>query len=138
MAPTTPEPHGDNAPGDSARGESTSGQAAYSLDAARDACGGDEELLMIVARAFLDDSPQLLNEVRDAVEANDAPNLRAAAHALKGCVRYYGDTPAYQLAYQLETAGAAGQLAQAGALVGELEREISQLRRILTPLADSP
>ena len=104
------------------------------FDAFLDAFGGDEELLRIVIRAFLDGAPDLLLEVRSSCEANDADRLRLAAHALKCSVRFFGETAAYQLAYQLELAAAVESLDSVKETLPRLEEEIEQLRQALAPL----
>ena len=106
------------------------------LQAAREALGGDEELLQIVVRAFLEESPELLASIRQAVEEGDANRVRISAHALKGSIRYFGETPAYQLAYELETAAAAGDIANAMDTVTQLSEATDVLRAQLIPLTD--
>lgn len=111
--------------------------AEFTLDeqAALDALGNDRELVAIVARAFIEDSPKLLQRLRSAASAGDARDVQFAGHALKGAVRYFGQSPVYDLAYSLESQGRSGNLERAGAAIAQLEvcvpRLAAELQRLL-------
>ena len=106
------------------------------IEAAREALGGDDELLRIVTEAFLDESPRLAAELQAALDDRDANRLRMAAHALKGAIRYYGDTSAYQLTYEVELAAAAGEIDDLAEMVSRIDREIQLIHAALLPIVD--
>ena len=54
---------------------------------------------------MLEESPRLLATVRSAAAARDATQLRLSAHTLKGTLRYFGETSAYDAAQHLERMG---------------------------------
>jgi PAS domain S-box-containing protein len=51
---------------------------------------GDKELIAEIAEAYVEEAPQLLVQLRRAMEAGDAELLARAAHTLKGASRYFG------------------------------------------------
>jgi CheY-like chemotaxis protein len=92
---------------------------------------GDRDLLGVVVQAALEESPRLIDEIREAISSGDAPALRLAAHTLKGSIRYFGQGPAFRLAYQLEQMGRDARLAEAGPTLTALEGEMEQLTSVL-------
>ena len=89
--------------------------------------GGDEALLRELCEIFLDESPNLLRNLRKAIEDGDADSVMRAAHSLKSEVGYLGAAGASQAAQQLEDMGAVNKLAAAPKTLVVLEREISGL-----------
>ena len=64
------------------------------------------ELLQELAGLFLDECPQRMAEIREAIARRDAAALEQAAHALKGSVANFGARAAIEAAHRLEMAGA--------------------------------
>jgi two-component system sensor histidine kinase/response regulator len=77
---------------------------------ALDRVGGDEELLAEVAQLFLEDYPNSLREIDDALQRGDAKLLERAAHTLKGAASNFGADPVVEPALALELAGRTGNL----------------------------
>ena len=88
---------------------------------------GDRDLLQVVVEAVLEEAPRLMEAIRGAIGAGDAEGLRLAAHTLKGSIRYFGEGPAYRLAYRLEMMGRDGQLEGAAGVLAVLAGEMEQL-----------
>ena len=88
--------------------------------------GGDRELLREVIELFLDHYPTELTKLTAAVEQQDTPAVRAAAHTLKGEAAQLGLEKARDLAYQLEVMGRDDQLSGAEAALAELQAEMSR------------
>ena len=63
---------------------------------------GNTQVLRILIEATLEEAPRLMTAIQTAIDAHDATGLRIAAHTLKGALRYFGDTRAYQEAFDLE------------------------------------
>jgi CheY-like chemotaxis protein/HPt (histidine-containing phosphotransfer) domain-containing protein len=95
--------------------------------AALDAVQGDCALLAEIVDAFLEECPALIAEIHRAVAAADGAALRLAAHRLKGSMRYFGATRAYDQAFILETVGREGRLADAAAPLAVLEGDLTRL-----------
>ena len=96
--------------------------------------GGDVELLREVVGLFLDDYPQSLNLIRDAVARGDQAELERHAHSLKGSVSTFGAQEAYDAAMALEKQGRTGDLAHAAEGFERLEHAMTMLRPELLAL----
>jgi two-component system, sensor histidine kinase and response regulator len=70
-----------------------------------DRMDGDVELLTEQMRFFLDDAPQLVDQMIEAIASNNGPQLQSAAHRLKGLVSSYDQKAAADLCLTLEFAG---------------------------------
>jgi HPt (histidine-containing phosphotransfer) domain-containing protein len=93
--------------------------------------GGDEDLLREVCRIFLDESPNMLRKLQEAIVDTDAEAVMRAAHSLKGELGYLGAPEAAQAARGLEDMGHEKNLSRAPELLRLLERELATLRLAL-------
>ena len=100
--------------------------------------GGDEALLRELCGIFLEEYPQLLWNLRKAIEEGDASSVMRAAHSLKGEVGYLGAAEASQAAQQLEDMGAENNLTGASETLIVLEREICGLHSAMKDSAGVP
>jgi two-component system, sensor histidine kinase and response regulator len=66
---------------------------------------GNDSLLKTVVEAAIEEIPRLMAAICQAITASDAAALRLAAHTLKGSLRYFGQTPAYEDSLRLEKMG---------------------------------
>src|SRR5690242_10208614 len=99
-------------------------QLASDLDAALNAVEGDRELLHRMAQLFVDQCPQLMEQIRTALGRGDGVALQRAAHTLRGSVSNFAATPAYEAAKKLEQLGREGKFEAATAAHGDLEKAI--------------
>ncbi len=97
--------------------------------------GGDEQLLVEVARLFLARCPDLMQGIREAIDRRDPPALQRAAHALKGSVGYLGADRVADAAAGLEQVGLSGELGGASGAFAELERMVRELTEHVTWMA---
>ncbi len=97
--------------------------------------GGDEDLLREIAELFLDDYPNLLEQIQKAVESRDAFGLERASHSLKGSVANFGAEPAYQAAFELERLARSRDLSAVDEALHRLEENMANLRPELVALA---
>jgi two-component system, sensor histidine kinase and response regulator len=129
------------APGDAAHGAIASSKEAGSAPflwnraEALERLGGDEGLLRELCEIFLEESPKLLRNLRQAVTDGDASSVMRAAHSLRGEVGYLGAAAASEAAQQLEDMGAQNKLAAASQTLMVLEGEISGLHSAMQNLA---
>jgi HPt (histidine-containing phosphotransfer) domain-containing protein len=86
--------------------------------------------------AFLDDAPQLIQQMKTALKAGDAETFRRAAHSLKSNGATFGANNVSALARELEMLGRENQLAQTGGRLDALEAayqkaagELKELRK---------
>jgi CheY-like chemotaxis protein len=92
---------------------------------------GDEQLLREVLSALLEELPTMMESVRTAAAADDAAQLRNAAHTLKGSLGCCGAQAAHAAAYRLETVAAQQDMAQAQESLLALEREVARIPPVL-------
>ncbi len=97
--------------------------------------GGDAGLLSEVVSLFVEETPGMLADVREAVAGKDPSRVRFAAHALRGALLSVSAEPAAAVANRLEQLGAQGDLANAEQELSELEAE---LHRLTEELRSSP
>jgi len=97
--------------------------------------GGDVEVLKEVAAVFLEELPESLRSLREAVTAGDAHAIERAAHKLKGSVGNFAAHPAFEAALKLEVLGRDGNLSEAEPAYLELEKEIIRLKSAMVNLS---
>jgi HPt (histidine-containing phosphotransfer) domain-containing protein len=95
---------------------------------------GDAELLQEVADLFLEDCPERMTHVREALARRDCTALQRAAHSLKGSASNFGAASTVQAALRIELLARAGDLAQAEEAYATLEQEATRLTRALAQL----
>jgi DNA-binding response OmpR family regulator len=98
---------------------------------------GDGQLLQELIDLFLTNAPELLQQMRRAVEDEDASTLRKAAHTLKGSSGQMGALQMQELCGTLETLAATGSLVGVEAPLSEVsvafERAVSELKALAQP-----
>ncbi|HJR61331.1 MAG TPA: ATP-binding protein [Vicinamibacterales bacterium] len=96
--------------------------------------GDDIELARKLVELFVQQSPALMNQIRAAIEAQDAPALRRAAHALKGTISNFPTGPARGVAARMEGIGFDGDFEAARQTLPLLEQEVDRLKTLLPGL----
>jgi CheY-like chemotaxis protein len=91
----------------------------------------DKGLLKEIAALFLENSPEYLSRIRQALADRDSRALGRAAHALKGSVGNLAARAAFKAASRLEEMGEKGDLAESQEAYAALEQEIERLRLAL-------
>jgi len=95
--------------------------------------GGDEHLAELID-TFLEDAPQLLDDLQQSVAVADAPRLQLAAHSLKANSADYGASRLWNLCRKLEGMARGGTLEGASELVEEAVAEFQRVRRALVAM----
>jgi two-component system, sensor histidine kinase and response regulator len=106
-------------------------RASWGKAEALERLGGDEDLLRELCQIFLDESPKLLQKLRQAVTDADPEAVMRTAHGLKGELGYLGAAKATQAAQELEDMGDAKNLSRAAEVFEVLDREFAALRLAL-------
>ena len=99
--------------------------------------GDDKALLAELAAMFVEEYPNLLNQVRCGLREGNGPAVNASAHQLKGLLAQFGANRARDAAFSVETAGRAGDLHEASESFTELEYLMERLRPELIAMASS-
>jgi len=110
----------------------------FDLSKALEVVDGDMELFKEIADLFQKNLPDNIAQIREAIANSDANALNAAAHSLKGSVSNFGAKRAFDAAYRLEHMGKEERLAEAGAALVELEKELKDLETAITETLSGP
>ncbi len=104
-------------------------------DQSLDAVGGDRELLEELAAAFLQETPELLAGIEQAVAAGDCSEVQRQAHSLKGSLRFFGADAASETALCVEDLGRRGELTAARDMLPVLNEVVN---RVQAAIAQGP
>ena len=99
---------------------------AFALEQA----GDDEEMLAELLDLLRTSSASDLQQIEEAMAANDALGMGNAAHSIKGAAASLGIEQLSSLAYAMEKAGRSGDLAGARQVYPELAAMVAQLTGI--------
>ncbi len=95
---------------------------------------GDRELLAELARIFLEETPETLSRIEEALEARDAKAIERLAHRLKGALLTLAAPAAAEVALELETAACGGPEGAPREVFDRLRQEVSRLEEELKSL----
>jgi HPt (histidine-containing phosphotransfer) domain-containing protein len=87
----------------------------------------DEDLARVVLGGFLDDAPRQIEVLRDALGAGDGPTAFRQAHTLKGASAAVGGEALRAVAFEMEQAADAGDLAAVTARLPDLDHQLALL-----------
>lgn len=109
----------------------------FNKDTTLERMDGDLALLKELVALFLEDCPELLRHIKEAICNRDAQALQHTAHTLKGSVGIFCAQFALEAAYKLEIMGRDQDFSQAEAALTALEQELGRLNLVLAELRDS-
>ncbi len=98
----------------------------------------DRALLAEITGIFLEETPETLLRVEQALEAQDLKAIERLAHRLKGALLTLAAPAAAQAALDLENAASGGTGAATGEAFDRLRREVSRLEEEVKSLALEP
>jgi signal transduction histidine kinase/DNA-binding response OmpR family regulator len=88
------------------------------------------DMLNEMVEAFLEEAPELLGRIKEAIANNDPEELRKAAHTLKGSGGNMGARVVQKLSLTLEQQGRAGTIDGAADLLPTLEHEYERAKLV--------
>ena len=100
---------------------------SFAWDAALERVGGDEAMLRDLAEMFFAECPKLIQQIHEHIADADGPELRRAAHTLKGSAHVFGAEAAAEAAHRLEEIGREEAFADAEEALALLEDEVARL-----------
>jgi len=109
--------------------------AVLDRDTAIGRASGDRELLAELIRIFLEETPETLPRIEEALEARDARAIERLAHRLKGALLTLAAPAAAQAALELETAAGGDPEGASREAFDRLRQEVSRLEEELKSLA---
>jgi CheY-like chemotaxis protein/HPt (histidine-containing phosphotransfer) domain-containing protein len=90
---------------------------------------GDEDLARMILDGFLQDIPRQIRALRDFLDVGNAPGAERQAHTIKGASANVGGEALRAVAYEMEKAGKAGDLAAVRARMADLEAQFDRLKK---------
>jgi signal transduction histidine kinase/CheY-like chemotaxis protein/HPt (histidine-containing phosphotransfer) domain-containing protein len=100
--------------------------------------GGNLKLMNSLVGILLTDAPKALLRIGRAIAQNDAAEVAAASHLLKGSLAIFGASKSVESARSLEAMGRVANLREAPLEFRTLETEFARLRSELAPLVQKP
>ena len=100
---------------------------AIDLNELKEIMDNDMELIQDCFSEFINDMPQIYEEIKKAVLEKNVQNLDASAHKLKGTLRYLAADAAADAAYDIEAAGKENKLKN---LDGKLETLKTECKKV--------
>ena len=91
----------------------------------------DLGILEEIGRSFLDQGPQFIAELQDAIHRHDSAALRRTAHTLKGVSAAIGATRIRNNSIRFEELGRAGVFDGADELLAQIETNFRELAHAL-------
>jgi HPt (histidine-containing phosphotransfer) domain-containing protein len=98
-------------------------------------CGDDEELLAELVMLFREETPKLMDVVKEALAQRNSPALAAGAHKLLGSLGAFGAVHARGIVIQLGSDAAEANFERATARIAELRDEVGRIQSALAKYA---
>jgi PAS domain S-box-containing protein len=98
---------------------------------------GDLDLLKELAGIFLDECPQRMAEIRQAIRQRDLAKLQREAHGLKGSVGTFGAQETFEAALRLESVGRGEDWGHVEEAWAALEQAIGRLEPALAGIGQT-
>jgi CheY-like chemotaxis protein/HPt (histidine-containing phosphotransfer) domain-containing protein len=99
------------------------------LETALKTVGNDKDILKEVLTVFLkEDSPRLLQNIREAIRQEAGQTIKAEAHGMKGASSALGGKMVAAAAARLEAAGLSGDMSAAQGIFAEMCTEIERFK----------
>ena len=91
----------------------------------------DEEFLKELVEIFINNAPEHMSEIKEAVNIGNSKALEKSAHKLKGAAANFGKNATTETAFKLETMGKKNNLDGAGEVYDTLVKDIESLMSTL-------
>jgi len=112
-----------------------SAASGLSRNALLEGMDGDVDLLRQVIALFQTDSPEMLHKLENALFDRNPKETARIAHAIKGSVGNFGETPVLTTIRDLENLARQGNLAQAANMIPQLRADLGALQNSLQALS---
>jgi CheY-like chemotaxis protein len=112
--------------------EGSHGETVFNRDLFMDRLGGQEEVARDIIGIFLEDTSQLMENLKQAIQDGDAGAVGRYGHKLKGSSAAIDAEAMRQVAYEIELAGKSNELNSVHSLLKQLEEEFGALNTALS------
>ena len=92
----------------------------------------DPEILQVVAQTVLDETPEVLEKLQEAVGSQDVENIQLLSHRIKGTAKNLAARVLADKALALEMAAKNNQTENAQAMLDEIKAAVEQLKAFLS------
>ncbi len=92
----------------------------------------DENVLKEIVKVFLEDAPETIELLAEAIVTKDSKNVKMYAHKLRGLARHVAARKLSDMLYHLETKGREEKLEGSEALFAEIQTEFDKLKSFLS------
>lgn len=96
-----------------------------------DRLGNDEEIYSMMVDMFVDDVDSNCTALDSAFASGDAKVVQREAHTIKGLLATFSDDAGAAEALEVEKKAKAGELADLGAAVGDLQERLREVAKAL-------
>ncbi len=97
----------------------------------------DKEFLKELAEIFINDAPEHMSEIEEAVDSRNSSDLKKSAHKLKGAVANFGKNATTDTAFKLEKMGRENRLDGVEGVYGTLVKDVECLMNALKEFVKS-
>jgi len=98
---------------------------------------GEKEFLKELAGIFINDAPEHMSEIEEAVHSRNSEALDKSAHKLKGAAANFGKNVTTDTAFKLETMGKENKLDGIEEVYDTLVKDIEQMMNALAEFVKS-
>jgi HPt (histidine-containing phosphotransfer) domain-containing protein len=88
----------------------------------------DEDLVRMIVAGFLKDIPKQISALKEYIDQGGAEQAGSQAHKIKGAAANVGGEALRAVAFEMEMAGKAGDLAAVKARMTDLEAQFDRLK----------
>jgi HPt (histidine-containing phosphotransfer) domain-containing protein len=93
---------------------------------------GDEDIIKEVVKVSLEEGPQTIDSLAEAIKAQDSQKVKFYAHKLKALSRHLGAGKLSEMAHLLECAARKGKLENAELFFANIEGEFEKIKSFLS------
>jgi CheY-like chemotaxis protein len=107
----------------------------FDREALLKAFDNDWDFLMEVVDMFVADCPQMMTDIKQAIDHQDASKLERTAHALKGMLGNFQVGASVEKAFALEKSGRSETFGDAATTYASLAEELARLEKVLVNMS---
>ena len=111
------------------------GTPLFDKEALLKAFDNDWDFFMEVVDMFVADYPQMMADIKQAIDHQDAPKLERTAHALKGMLGNFQVEPSVEKAFALEKLGRSQTFDSAAATYDSLADDLARLEEVFVKMS---
>lgn len=91
--------------------------------------GNDQELIQIVLDAFAEEAPELIENIKTAIDQEDVESVRSHSHSLKGSAANVNADILKEIALCMEQSAKSGDLASLSRMLSDVEKAFAAFSR---------